>query len=76
MKNTYDEIVRLLSGDLGQKLSMVPGRVTYESKDDPGLPVEGYTVGGVSETIQIPDEYMIKAGANNATEFLSWLKSQ
>ncbi|MCB9800632.1 MAG: hypothetical protein H6773_00450 [Pseudomonadales bacterium] len=76
MKKTYDSIMSLLSTGLGERLSIDPSRITYESKNDPGLPVEGHIVGGVRETIQIPDEYMNRANASNATEFLNWLASQ
>ena len=75
MKQTYDEIKSLL-GTLGEKLGMDTSRVTYKFENDPGPSAEGYTVGGTSETIEIPDEYMSKASANNSEEFLSWLESQ
>lgn len=75
MKSVHDEIVGLLKTK-GKKLGMNAGAITYSSKSDPGPTVTGYLTRGVRETINIPDEYMKKAGANNAQEFLSWLKSQ
>jgi hypothetical protein len=75
MKNVYDEIVSILNTK-GEKLRMNTSAIRYSSKNDPGPTVPGYTTRGVSETINIPDEYMKKAGASNAQEFLNWLKSQ
>jgi len=76
MEKIYNEIKNLLASGLGSELGFDSNKITYEKKDDPGQPVPGYTVGGVRETIYIPDEYMQKAGANSAAEFLAWLKNQ
>lgn len=55
---------------------MDPAKITYESSDDPGNAEEGYIVAGRSETIFIPDEYMVRAGASSADSFLDWLRRQ
>jgi len=75
MKSVYDEIVSLLNTK-GEKLGMSATAVGYSTKSDPGPSAAGYTTRGVSETINIPDQYMKKAGVSNAQEFLNWLRTQ
>jgi len=75
LENIYKEIVNLLKSK-GERLGMDVNSVSYKSESDPGPEVPGYTTKGTSETINIPDEYMTKAGATNSQEFLNWLKTQ
>jgi|WetSurMetagenome_2_1015567.scaffolds.fasta_scaffold1826058_1 hypothetical protein len=74
MKLIYDEIIQLIQ-QKGSNLDMNTNAISYSQTSDPGTPVKGYSVSGIRETINIPDEYMKKAGATNAVEFLQWLKS-
>ncbi len=80
MEKIYNEIKNLLASGLGSELGFDSNKITYEKKDDQARSVlvnkSVYNVGGVRETIYIPDEYMQKAGANSAAEFLAWLKNQ
>ena len=76
MKQTYEEIVRLLNSELGTCLGMQASTVKYTVQDDPGEPVPGYTTRGRWESIDIPDDYMSKTGTHDAEEFLNWLKKQ
>ena len=71
MKNVYDEIVGILSSK-SEKLGMNASVINYSSKSDPGSAVPGYTTQGVSETINIPEGYMKRAGASSAQGFLNW----
>lgn len=76
MKHIYDEIQQLLNSGLSDRLGFDASRITFESMEDYGMPVEGHITQGVREAIEIPDEYMSKASAQNAGEFLDWLKTQ
>lgn len=76
MKQTYEEIVKLLNSELGTRLGMQASKIEYTVQDDPGEPVPGYTTRGRWENITIPDEYMSQAGANSSEDFLAWLKRQ
>lgn len=76
MKTIYQQIIELLSSRLGQKLDMSAQDVKFQTTKDPGLSAPGFTTEGNLETITIPDEYMRKASANSAKEFLNWLKNQ
>ena len=75
MKNTYNEI-RSILGSKGEKLGMSAGSINYTATSDPRPSTPGYTTSGTNETINIPDEYMAKSGANNSREFLDWLRKQ
>lgn len=76
MKQTYNEIVSILSSDVGRRLNMDADQISYSTQEDPGAPVPGYAVSGRWESIDIPDAYMTKAGAHSADDFLNWLKKQ
>lgn len=65
-----------MSSELGQKLDMSAQEVKFQTTKDTGPSAPGFTTDGNVETIIIPDGYTKKASANNAEEFLNWLKKQ
>ncbi len=75
MEEIYRQIQFLLYSKVGEKLGWDASRIGYVSEEDSGPPVSGSQTGGTRESITIPDEYMSRAGAHNAAEFLAWLQS-